>query len=304
MRRLLCLALALLVIAVVAGGALMSIGLIEAVADPVRRETTIDAPQLPAGQPSYRVALLSDIHFGNRGMRRERLDRIVAEVNAAQPDLVVIAGDLVNGRNHRLETDPTDLIAPLSALRARDGVIATPGNHDHWTDLGKVTKALNAAGIVVLANRAVQRGPLLVLGVDDTSSGHADIAATMASARGLTGLPVAVTHSPDIAQRLPASIGTLLAGHTHCGQIIIPRFGSAAQLLRRHVYNPRYQCGVVYDPGRTVVVTGGLGTGSVPFRFGAPPDWWLVTFRGKRMGEWDYSINAPKDRSRRWGPSH
>ena len=269
----------LLVAAIAAAGALIAYGLIEAKSDPIRREAAVVVPAYPSGQPPFRVALLSDIHFGNRAMQRERLDAIVASVNATRPDLVVITGDFVNGHRGKIKTNPDDLVAPLAGLRAAHGVIATPGNHDHWTDLPAVNAALTRAGITVLANAAVQRGPLVVMGIDDGFTAHDDIAATFAAAQGLTGIPLAVTHSPDLAPRLPAAVGTVLAGHTHCGQVVFPVIGSLAPLLGYHVFNPRYQCGLVHDQDRTVIVTAGLGSGGIPFRDGAPPDWWLVTFR-------------------------
>lgn len=259
--------------------ALMGYGLIEAKFDPIQRETEIISTAYPAGQKPFRVALLSDIHFGNRAMQRVRLDAIVASVNAARPDLVVITGDFVNGHNGELRTNTDDLVAPLSALKAPQGVIATPGNHDHWTDLAKVRAALEKAGVTVLANVPVQRGPLLLLGIDDGFTRHDNVGAALAAAKGMTGLPVVVTYSPDISASLPREVGTVLAGHTHCGQVVLPLIGSLAPTFGYHVFDPHYQCGVIRDPGRTVIVTAGLGTGSIPFRVGAPPDWWLVTFR-------------------------
>lgn len=279
MRRIVKFTAAGFAAAALALAAMVATGLAEAVSAPIERRADLAVAGIAPGSPPYRVALLSDIHLGNRAMRVERLERIVSAVNAAGPDLVVLAGDFVNGHRGRIETRPQDLIAPLARLRARDGVIATLGNHEHWTDPDAVAAALKAAGITVLSNRAARRGPLLILGVDDGFSRHADIPATLASARGLGGAPVVVTHSPNIAPQLPAGVSLVLAGHTHCGQVVLPVIGSLARFVKGHVYDRHYQCGIVNDPGRTVVVTGGVGSGSVPLRIGAPPDWWLLTLR-------------------------
>lgn len=64
----------------------------------------------------------------------------------------------------------------------------------------------------------------------------------------------------------------LLAGHTHCGQIVLPLYGPVAQVAA-----PRYRCGIVHERGNMIVVTAGLGTSTVPLRFGAPPDLWVLT---------------------------
>jgi uncharacterized protein len=274
----------LLLAGVLALGCAVAFGLGEAVAQPIMREAALQLTGLSVDQAPYRVALLSDIHFGNRAMRRERLDAIVSQVNAARPDLIVIVGDFVNGHGGRIETRTADLVAPLAGLKADDGVIATLGNHEHWTDPEAVRAALGRAGITVLSNQAVRRGPLQIVGLDDGYSRHADFAAAQQSAAGLGGVPVVITHSPDLSLSLPPEVGLVLAGHTHCGQVVVPLIGSLAPIFGklvgdRHYFNVRYQCGLVRDAGRTTIVTAGLGSGSIPLRIGAPPDWWLVTLR-------------------------
>lgn len=265
----------------------------EARADPVFRHLRLALPGLSVGAKPVRVALLSDVHIGSAAMDGHRLARIADQINAHHPDLVLIAGDFIYGH------DPADgarlaggLTGPLSRLKAPLGVIAVPGNHDHWTGVRPVREALEAAGVTVLANRAVRRGPLLVLGFDDSFSGHADVAATLGSATGLGGAPVALTHSPGLIPRLPPSVNLLLAGHTHCGQVVLPLIGAPTDSsdARRRLYDPRYRCGVVHDPGRTVIVTAGLGTSGPAVRLGAPPDVWLLTLvpvamaRGSKAG--------------------
>lgn len=265
-------------------------GLREAASEPLRRETGLTLAGISPERAPYRVALLSDIHLGNRAMPAERLDRIVTAVNAAQPDLIVIVGDFVNGYDGHLDSDPRVLTTALARLRAPDGVVATLGNHDHWTAPEQVRSALESAGITVLANQPLQRGPLMLLGLDDARSGHAEVAATLAAVPQGSQLPlVAMTHSSDLVSKLPATVPLLLAGHTHCGQVVFPVIGSLAQIIGRirdgqPFFIERYMCGIVRDPGRTVVTTGGLGSGTLPLRIGAPPDWWLL------------SLSAPKDR--------
>jgi predicted MPP superfamily phosphohydrolase len=278
---------------------MLAAGLASTVADPVRREISLPLAGLAPGTPPYRIALLSDIHFGNRAMQRGRLERIVAAVNDAKPDLVVIVGDFVNGRAGKLESDPRELTGPLSGLRARDGVVATLGNHDHWTDPNAVRAALEAAGVKVLVNQAASRGPVMILGIDDGYSRYANIPAALATVPVQSHAPiVAITHSPDLSPLLPSRIGLLLAGHTHCGQVVLPGIGALAPVVGKllgdvHYYDPHYLCGAVHDGRRTTIVTAGLGSGSIPFRIGAPPDWWLVTIVPAQPAD---QVSAPKGR--------
>lgn len=275
----------LLLLLALLGGAFL-VGLREAVSRPVRREARLALAGWPRDAPPLRVALLSDIHLGNRAMTPERLGRIVEEVDAARPDVVLIAGDFLAGRrSDGAEEKAPALTAPLSRLKAPLGVVAVLGNHDYWTAPDAVRAALERAGVTVLANRAVQRGPLALLGVDDAFSGRDDVPATLASAR-VRGVPVVLSHSPDVVHRLGAGFPLVLAGHTHCGQVVLPWYGpvtTRAPLAGwKPLYDPRYRCGVIARDGRTVVVTAGLGSGTTPIRLGARPDWWLLTLAPRR----------------------
>ena len=69
----------------------------------------------------------------------------------------------------------------------------------------------------------------------------------------------------------------LLAGHTHCGQVVLPLYGSLLPVSR---FGDQLRCGVHRLAGRTAIVTAGLGTSGGPFRIGAPPDLWLLTVGG------------------------
>jgi len=125
----------------------------------------------------------------------------------------------------------------------------------------------------VIDNDAVQAGPLALGGLDDDFTGHADPARTIAAMRRLTGARVALSHSPDPFADLPADVGLMLAGHTHCGQIRLPWYGAIGTVSR---FGTRYECGIVRQNGRTLIVSAGVGTSIVPLRLGAAPDIWLV----------------------------
>jgi uncharacterized protein len=245
---------------------------------PIKRTAALRVAALPPAMPPIRVALLSDIHAGNRGMLPARLADIVRRVNAQQPDVILLAGDFIIGESPDGAAQNVAELASLSDLRARWGVFAVLGNHDHWTAPDAMRRQLAKAGIVVLENAAVRRGPLAIVGIGDRFSGHDNIAQATAQADILGGIPVVVTHSPDIAPELPVRFPILLAGHTHCGQMVLPWVGPIVRYSHwKRLYDPKYQCGRVDDGGRTTIVTGGVGSGAVPVRINAMTDWWLIT---------------------------
>jgi predicted MPP superfamily phosphohydrolase len=217
---------------------------------------------------------MSDVHVGGPAMPPARVRRIVDRINLLSPDIVLIAGDLVTDK--RLATryySHDEAVAPLAALRPRLGTIAVLGNHDHWRDSAAAHRALARAGIRVLDNQAVQVGPVAVGGLDDDFTGRADLAATLAALRALSGPRLILSHSPDPFADPAPDVFLMLAGHTHCGQVSPPLIGPLSTMSR---YGRRYACGLVREGGRTLVVTAGLGTSGIPLRLGAAPDMWLI----------------------------
>ncbi|MEQ1686995.1 MAG: metallophosphoesterase [Sphingopyxis sp.] len=258
----------------------MAKGYWNATRDPIIRTAAIEVADWPEGAPPIKLLLISDIHVAGPDMPPERLVHLVRQFNGLRPDLVLIGGDLVSER--RASTHhytPEEIVAPLGGLRVRLGTVVALGNHDHWFDPARLTAELRRHDIVVLANDAVRRGPLIIGGVDDDYSGHDDLAATYTAMDALgSGPHILVTHSPDIVPDLPQPVSAVFAGHTHCGQIRLPLIGAVSYVSR---YGDRFACGDMTDHGQRLFVGAGLGTSIVPLRYGAPPDAWLVTMHGR-----------------------
>ena len=269
---------AILILVIAAGAMAVAVGYQAATADPVVRTTRIGLRGYPPSLRDMRVVLLADLHVAGPDMPPARLDRIVAQVNALYPDLVVLAGDFVSDKTIATASYsfPT-AVAPLAGLRARFGAVAVLGNHDHDRGAAAARAALAAAGVRVLDNAAMRVGPLALGGIDDAVTGHADLRGTAGRMRRLGGAMVLLSHTPGPFRYLPRDIELMLAGHTHCGQLRPPLIG---WVLSAQHYAARYSCGVMGNPGRMVIVTAGLGTSVVPLRYRVPPDMWLVRIGG------------------------
>ena len=254
--------------------ALLVAMLLSAASDPVVRRYHYRPAQWPAGAPPMRLVLLTDTHVSGPDTPPARLKRIVETINGLGPDLVLLGGDYVSAKKIATRRyGAAEAIRPLASLKASSGVIAVLGNHDHWDDGPAIERELARAGITVLDNTAVRKGPLAIGGVDDDFTGHAKLAAVAAKLASLGGVPILLTHSPDVFPEVPAGIGLVLAGHTHCGQIRLPVIGAPATMSR---YGQRFLCGVVADGERRLIVSAGVGTSILPLRLNAPPDLWVV----------------------------
>ena len=251
-----------------------------AIDDPVVREAEVALPDWPRGERPLRAVLISDIHVAGPDMPPARLERIVGQVNALRPDLVLIAGDFVSDKRVATRNySAAEMAAPLARLRPRLGTYAVLGNHDHWRNAAEVRAALEVNGVTVLDNEAAAVGPLSLGGLDDDFTGHDDAPRTVAAMRRLAGAKVLLSHSPDPFATLSGDVGLMLAGHTHCGQIRLPLVGALSYESR---YEERFGCGRITERDRTLIVSAGLGTSVLPLRLLARPDLWLVTIGPER----------------------
>jgi predicted MPP superfamily phosphohydrolase len=242
------------------------------------RETRVRSAGWTATRPPLRIAVLTDLHVGSFRNGLDRLDEVVARTNAANPDLVVILGDLVIHDvllGHFVPPETT--AAHLAGLRAPHGVVAVLGNHDWWLDGPRVRGDLERAGIRVLENDAIPigEGPqrFWVAGLGDLWTRPVSIPGALA--RVPDDEPVLLlTHNPDVFPDVPARVTLTLAGHTHGGQVALPILGRPVVPSR---YGQRYADGLVVEDGRTLFVSSGIGTSILPVRFGVPPEIAIVT---------------------------
>lgn len=258
--------------------AFLAIGYWNATAAPIVRRLTIRVPEYPVGAAPVKIALFSDLHVHGPDMPPSRVRRIVHQINALHPDIDIAAGDFLGdtwiGRSYPVG----EAIAPLSELKAPLGVYAVLGNNDYEAGEAEIVAALAKAGVRVLENSQARAGPLALAGMEGryhirALALKAERKRTYDALAAMPGAKVLIAHRPDEFVPAPASVALVLAGHTHCGQIVLPFIGPVETGLD---YGRKYLCGVVRDGSKTLVVTGGLGTSHLPLRIGAPSDIWLI----------------------------
>ncbi|MBN8608694.1 MAG: metallophosphoesterase [Caulobacterales bacterium] len=231
------------------------------------------------------MAVLSDTHVTGPHVDAARVGRIVQRVNALRPDIVFLLGDYVGGHAPESERSPAEQqeiaggIATFAALNARYGAVAVIGNHDVWYNRQSVTTALQDAGVAALWNRNVvirrSGGPIAIAGLADDTTGDPNFADALDGIEPGTDT-IIISHSPDPFAHMPSGPALMLAAHSHCGQVTIPFFGRPVL----PIHNRAYACHLVEQNGRTMYVTGGIGTSIAPARFLNPPEIVLITLRG------------------------
>lgn len=254
--------------------AITAIGLINA--RRLARVVEVDIPlkDLPPELEGFSIAQLSDIHVGPT-IKRAYLQAIVERVNALEPDLIAITGDVVDGSVEHLAAHTE----PLPDLQARYGTYLVTGNHEYYSGASDWTEEFRRLGLEVLLNEHVtvdhQGATLLVAGVTDFSAGHFDENQRSDPHKALAGAPdhatprVLLAHQPRSAPAAAdAGFHLQLSGHTHGGQF-----------WPWNLFVPMQQPFVAgLDRLRDLWIYTSRGTGywGPPKRFGAPSEITLI----------------------------
>jgi predicted MPP superfamily phosphohydrolase len=241
----------------------------------------VPAPQLAAGQ-TVTVAVLADLQF-NRVTAHEHA--AVDLALAADPDLIVLPGDLFQGARDQFNAELPQIRELLSRLHAHGGVYIVAGNVDVPE---RIRRAVAGTSIRFLENEIAE---IEVDGMRMAVAGLTDDFMTPAARACLNRLTVhardrafalLLSHRPDTVLSLNTdhAVDLLVSGHTHGGQVALPWFGPPITLSQA----PRRVCagGLHRVGGQRIYVSRGVGCerGHAPrIRFNCPPEVSVLTLR-------------------------
>ena len=187
-------------------------------------EQRLQLSQYPHGVPTLRAAFLSDLHYGPTS-GRVAAHQAWKLARDARPDILLLGGDFLYGDERGLPA----LLRELQRWKRNPppaGMYACLGNHDHRHNLAAITTCLEACGVRVLVNDAVELPQpwhdIWIVGTDDTRLGDPQ------PELALAGVPagacaIMLSHSPDICEHnVHKRLSLTLCGHTHGGQVCLP----------------------------------------------------------------------------------
>ena len=245
-----------------------------------------------------KIVAISDIHGGASFITEEKIQEVVNQANAQNPDMTVLLGDFVSQiREDKPITErslkmPIETIANnLKGLKAKYGVYAVLGNHDVWYDDKKVYEALKNAGLIVLENEVevIEKDgeKLRVFGVKDHTKARRWRDFSADAKRDLlkteeVGDVIVLEHSPDVVKMITGGLSIsndlklYLSGHTHGGQVWFPIIGSP---IVPSSYGQDYSYGHIKEGDLDMFTTTGIGTSIMPLRFLVPPEIAVLTIK-------------------------
>lgn len=164
----------------------------------------------------YKIVMASDLHLGYHN-RKDELTRWVNIINSEKPDLVLIAGDLIDISLRPLIED--DMASVLRQIKAP--VYACLGNHEYYSNEPRARQFYQEANIKLLIDSAAQvDGRICIVGRDDrTNFKRMPLDKLMANVADST-FNIVLDHQPyELEKAEQAHVDFQLSGHTHRGQV-------------------------------------------------------------------------------------
>jgi hypothetical protein len=242
---------------------------------PLVRHHSFTINGLAKGLDGYRIVHITDLHIGSFA-RKKLADRWASLINAQNPDLIVVTGDLISSGDCYFD----EVQAFLSSIHAPDGVVVSPGNHDYFGHSQRLFEFVTQTGAIILRNqsRTICRAgaSFALVGLDDPCTRRANLPLALRSANGVSPV-IALAHDPDIfPQCAEHHVALTLSGHTHGGQLAIP---GLARWISIKSFSAPFPLGVYSRNGSFLVVGGGLGTSGPPVRIGVAPEIAVICLR-------------------------
>jgi len=237
------------------------------------KRVPIRLKKLPESLNGLRIVQLTDMHVGLT-IGRDFVDDVVRKVNALEPDIVAITGDLIDGSVEELG----HAVAPLAEIRAKLGTYFVTGNHEYYSGADSWLTFLREMGIRVLRNEHVELTKdgeaFHVAGVDDWTAhqfgnGHGANMARAMEGRDSSKPVVLLAHQPVQFDEAQAhGVDLQISGHTHGGQIF--PFGVLTRMVQPFV------SGLHRRGDSQIYVSSGTGYWGPPMRIAAPAEITLI----------------------------
>lgn len=226
---------------------------------------TIATPKLNGQKERLRIVQVTDIHLGLI-VGPQRLERIMAIVKEARPDILVSTGDLIDGDSLALSGS----IEMLREVKPPLGKFAVTGNHEFYAGIERALAITREAGFTVLRQECFTiPGVIRLAGVDDSGETGSLLPDNSIDAKVLAQAVPEFTlflkHRPACHESTLGKFDLQVSGHTHRGQIFPFR-------LVTKLFFPLDSGLYRLSENSCLYASRGTGTWGPPIRFLSPPE--------------------------------
>ncbi len=232
--------------------------------DKYREELTFHSEKVTK---PVKLVMMSDMHLGYHN-RRAELHRWIDLINAEKPDLVVIAGDIIDGSIRPLKEE--NMHEEFRRLQAP--VYACLGNHEYYSGEPGAQQFYHDAGIHLLQDSTAIVGELCLIGRDDRTNIHRDSLGVIMRRADVSKYCILIDHQPyHLEQAERHHIDFQFSGHTHHGQVWPISW----------ITESIYECAFgKHQRGHTdYYISSGLGIWGGKFRIGTRSEYVVVTIQ-------------------------
>ena len=209
--------------------------------------------------------MVGDLHRGYH-VRRAPLERWVEMINAEQPDLVLVAGDIIDmSMRPLLEERMAEVFHQVKAP-----IYACLGNHEYFSGEPAAQRFYEEAGIHLLRDTAVVVDDLCIIGRDDRTNRHRKALTDIMRHADKSKYTILLDHQPyHLEEAEQESVDFQFSGHTHRGQIWPISW----------ITDAVYECSFgPWQRGNThYYVSSGLGLWGGKYRIGTQSEYVVVT---------------------------
>ena len=215
-----------------------------------------------------KIVMLSDLHAGFHN-RRAEVRRWVDMINAEQADLILIAGDLIDGNVRPLKEHGT----AEELKRFNAPVFACLGNHEYITGIDKALDLLSQTGIRILRDDITEWNDVTIVGREDRSNFTRQSVNTLMQGVNKSHYVIMLDHQPyHLEEAEQCGVDLQLSGHTHQGQVW------PLNWVTRSMYECDYG---QWKRGNTdYYISSGIGIWGGKFRIGTCSEYVVITVSG------------------------
>ncbi len=232
---------------------------------PTIRNYTIDINKHANGLKNIKCAMISDVHMGEL-IGKDRLIKAVKIINEMQPDIVVIAGDLIDNDIAPIKRENS--LEPLKDIKSKYGTFAVLGNHEYYGSTSdEIEKMLSDYNVTVLRDKKVLvADSFYVVGREDktvnTFGGQRKALQQLTTDIDKSLPVILIDHQPNsLEDARKDKIDLQLSGHTHAGQFF------PISLITKAMFEKHW--GYLKDNDFNLIVSSGYGTWGPSVRIGS-----------------------------------
>lgn len=228
-----------------------------------------------------KIIVMSDFHIGGPGITRERLAQVVEEINEMNPDLIFLAGDILDNTYRPFEKQKYSEI--FAKLKPKIGTFAVLGNHEYYGEgEDKAIEVMsNGSGIKFLRDEVLRLPKVNVALIGRDDGGHRKQNPRIAPLEKLLAqteandFKLVIIHRPaqrgDNLDKFTGGADLVVSGHTHHGQ-----FFPISLITRRMYYN---SWGLLKHKNTDMITTAGFGLWGPAVRLGSYPEVAVVNIK-------------------------